>query len=83
MRTTVLATVALAAMVTIAAPASSQGISIGPGGVQIDDGRRGRDYDRDYRDERRARRVCAELRDACRYGEEGQGNCRRYRRNCE
>jgi hypothetical protein len=28
-----------------AAPASAQGISIGPGGVRIDDGRR--DYDRD------------------------------------
>ncbi len=68
------------------APSFAQGIRIGPGGVEIDDGR---SYRRDYRedhDERRYRRMCRELRDRCEnrdvYGEEGQGNCRRYRRTC-
>ena len=55
---------------------------VGPGGVEIDDGR---GY-REERDERRYRRMCRELRDRCEnrdiYGEEGQGNCRRYRRMC-
>src|SRR5687767_543780 len=55
---------------------SSQGIEIGPGGVRVDDGRR--------RSERRG--LCAELRAAClnkeRLGEQGEGNCRRYRRTC-
>jgi hypothetical protein len=87
MRKVLLASMTLGALMAINAPAFSQGISIGPGGVRIDDGRRyERDYDSGYRDERRFRRMCARLRDACEnrdvYGEEGQGNCRRYRRTC-
>jgi hypothetical protein len=49
------------------------GIEIGPGGVHI-----GR--------ERASRRECEELRLACLHkeelGEEGEGNCRRYRETC-
>jgi hypothetical protein len=87
MRKILLASVTLGALLIIDAPAFSQGISIGPGGVRVDDGRRyGREYDSGYRDNRRNARMCARLRDACRnkdvYGEEGQGNCRRYRRTC-
>ena len=73
---------ALAAIVAAAAlfspvPASSQGIEIGPGGVHIDPGRdrQGRQGD------------CEELRRACLHkdelGEEGEGNCRRYRETCK
>ena len=87
MRKTLLAGLTLGALLTISAPAFAQGISIGPGGVRVDDGRRyERGYEREYRDDRRHARMCARLRDACRnkdvYGEEGQGNCRRYRRTC-
>ena len=53
---------------------SAQQIQIGPGGVRIDDGRRGR-------------ADCGELRRACenkdRLGERGEGNCRRYREACQ
>lgn len=84
MRKILLASLTVGALMMIEAPSFAQGISIGPGGVRVDDGRR---YDRDYdRGDRRFSRMCARLRDACRnkdaYGEEGQGNCRRYRRNC-
>ncbi len=54
--------------------AFSQSIEIGPGGVRVDDGRRGGGQ-------------CRELRAACenkdRLGERGEGNCRRYRETCE
>lgn len=87
MRKTLLASLALGALLMIETPSFAQGISIGPGGVRVDDGRRyGRGYEREYRDDRRYSRMCARLRDACRnkdiYGEGGQGNCSRYRRNC-
>ena len=53
--------------------AFSQSIQVGPGGVRIDDGR-GRGGQ------------CEELRRACenkdRLGEQGEGNCRRYRETC-
>jgi hypothetical protein len=53
-------------------PASAQRIEVGPGGVRIDDGRGGQ---------------CAQLRRACenkdRLGEQGEGNCRRYRETCQ
>lgn len=57
----------------------AQGVYIGPGGVGVDiEGRRHRRY---YRDD-----TCERLRRACIYkeerGEEGMGNCRRYRRVC-
>jgi hypothetical protein len=58
-------------------PAFSQGIEIGPGGVHID---RGRDWE-DRQGE------CEELRRACLHkdelGEEGEGNCRRFRETCK
>ena len=82
MRKMLLVTAALGGLLIQNAPTFAQGIRIGPGGVEVDDGR---GY-RDDRDDRRQRRICRELRDACenkdRYGEEGQGNCRRYRRTC-
>ncbi len=79
MRNILLVAFAASALATVSLPASAQGFRIGPGGVDIDDGR-------GFRDERRLRRICRELRDRCEnkdlYGEEGQGNCRRYRRMC-
>ena len=74
MRMYALAIVAAAALFP-PVPAFSQSIEIGPGGVHIDRGR-----DREGRD-------CEELRRACLHkeelGEEGEGNCRRYRETCE
>jgi len=74
MRMYTLAIVAAAALFPTV-PAFSQGIEIGPGGVHID---RGRD---------RGSRECEELRRACLHkdelGEEGEGNCRRFRETCE
>ena len=62
---------------------SSQAIEVGPGGVRVGHDR----YDSRRRDERRAVRPnCGELRRAClnkeRLGEQGEGNCRRYRQLC-
>jgi hypothetical protein len=74
MRIYALAIVAAAALFS-PVPASSQGIEIGPGGVHIDRGRAREDRD------------CEELRRACLHkeelGEEGEGNCRRYRETCK
>lgn len=57
----------------------AQGIYIGPGGVDVDV--EGRGPRRSYEDT-----TCARLRRACVYknerGDEGMGNCRRYRRIC-
>ena len=66
--------IAAAAALFSPVPASSQTIEIGPGGVHID------------RD--RARQGdCEQLRLACLHkdelGEEGEGNCRRYRETCK
>jgi hypothetical protein len=65
---------AAAAMIVAPIPALSQSVQIGPGGVRIDDGR-GRGGQ------------CEELRRACenkdRLGEQGEGNCRRYRETCQ
>ena len=58
----------------------AQGVYIGPGGVDVDvEGRRHRrHYDEGN--------TCERLRRACRHkedrGEEGMGNCRRYREMC-
>jgi hypothetical protein len=56
-------------------PSFSQAIEIGPGGVHIDG-----DRDRQGQD-------CEELRRACLHkdelGEQGEGNCRRYRETCK
>jgi hypothetical protein len=74
MRMYALAIVAAAALCP-PVPAFSQGIEIGPGGVHIDRGRAREDRD------------CEELRRACLHkeelGEEGEGNCRRYRETCK
>ena len=74
MRKYALAIIAAAALFP-PVPASSQGLEIGPGGVHIDRGRAREDRD------------CEELRRACLHkeelGEEGEGNCRRYRETCE
>jgi hypothetical protein len=63
-----------AAADSFATDLSSQRVEIGPGGVRVDDGRRGGSN-------------CEELRRACenkdRLGERGEGNCRRYRETCQ
>jgi hypothetical protein len=73
MRKLAFAVAAVAALFVIPMSAFSQSIQVGPGGVRVDDGR-GR------------RNVCRELRAAClnknRLGEQGEGNCRRYRQTC-
>ena len=77
MRLFAIAIAALAAVSVYTVPASSQAFQIGPDGVRVDDGRRQVRRDRD---------VCGELRAAClnkdRLGEQGEGNCRRYRQTC-
>ena len=74
MRVYTLAIVAAAALFPTV-PAFSQGIEIGPGGVHIDPGRDRQSWE------------CEELRRACLHkdelGEEGEGNCRRFRETCE
>jgi hypothetical protein len=71
--------IAAAALCAIPSSTFSQGVEvpgveIGPGGVRI-----GR--------ERSSQRECEELRRACLHkdelGEEGEGNCRRYRETCK
>jgi len=74
MRTYALAIAAAAALFSPVS-ASSQGIEIGPGGIHIGGDREGsRQQD------------CEELRRACEHkeelGEQGEGNCRRYRETC-
>jgi len=65
-----------AAAFVVPAAASAQNIEIGPGGIRVDDGRG-----------RRAGGQCEQLRLACenkdRLGEQGEGNCRRYRQTCQ
>lgn len=82
MRKILVVTATLGALMIQISPSFAQGFRFGPGGVEVDDGR---GY-REERDERRYRRMCRELRDRCEnkdlYGEEGQGNCGRYRREC-
>ena len=77
MRSFAIAIAAIATVSLYSVPASSQSLQIGPGGVRVDDGRR---------EVRRDRDVCRELRAAClkkdRLGEQGEGNCRRYRQTC-
>jgi hypothetical protein len=70
MRKVAFAVAAAAAIFVIPTSAFSQSFEIGPGGVRI--GRGGQ---------------CEELRRACenkdRLGEQGEGNCRRYRETCQ
>lgn len=83
MRKLVLSTAALAALMAAPHTSFAQGFYVGPGGVRVDDGRRG------YYEERRGggyREMCRDLRQACLHkeelGDEGRGNCRRYRERC-
>jgi hypothetical protein len=72
---------------------SSQSIEVGPGGVRVGHERfdsRRRDGDRVIvreRRERLSRSECSDLRRAClnkdKLGEQGEGNCRRYRTLCK
>ncbi len=75
---------AIAAAALCASPSSTfsqaiqaPGVEIGPGGVHIGDG---------HRREGASQGECEELRLACLHkeelGEEGEGNCRRYRETC-
>jgi hypothetical protein len=86
MRTYVL-TIVTAAIFALPTSAFSQGVEFGPGGVRIQPGYHG--Y-HDYRHGRSGYRrggECRELRQACLHkeelGEQGLGNCRRYREVCQ
>jgi predicted ribosomally synthesized peptide with SipW-like signal peptide len=72
-------TAALFALPTSAA-FSQVDVEVGPGGVRVGSG-----YHRHYYN-RYGEGRCAELRQACvhkgQLGEEGMGNCRRYREMC-
>ncbi len=69
--------IAAAALFAFPATAFSQSIQIGPEGVQVLPHRQGRSV---------GQQDCDELRRACLYkeelGEQGEGNCRQYRRLC-
>jgi hypothetical protein len=73
---------AIAAVAIFAFPASafSQAVEIGPRGIEVEGGHH---Y---YQGRSAWRPDCRELRKACLYkeelGEQGQGNCQRYRRLC-
>jgi hypothetical protein len=77
MRTCVFAVIA-AALFALPTSAFSEEIYVGPGGVKVGPG-----YHRYYNS---ADRECRELRQACLHkeelGEQGMGNCRRYREIC-
>ena len=72
--------IAAAAALFFPISAYSQQIEIGPGGVRID-----RDNDREGARHRDGN--CAQLRRACEHkdelGEQGEGDCRRYRETCK
>ena len=79
MRTYALAIAVAATLVAFPSSAFSQGVEFGPGGVRI--------HPYPYYHGRSVRgRDCEALRRACLYkeelGEQGQGNCRRYRYYC-
>ena len=72
MRRVAFVVAAAAALFVIPTSVFSQSIQVGPGGVRVDRDRGGQ---------------CEELRRACenknRLGEQGEGNCRRYRETCQ
>ena len=74
MRTFLLTAGAAAALLAFPAPSFSQSVEIGPGGVRVGQPRQSRAS------------LCQELRAAClnkeQLGEQGEGNCRRYRQTC-
>ena len=80
MRTYIFA-IATAALFAIPTAAFSEDIHIGPGGVRI-----GPSYGHHRYYNRDQGGGCAELRQACLHkgqlGEQGMGNCRRYRAMC-
>ena len=67
---------ALAALAFLTIPASAVDFELGPGGVRVYHNHRHPGYGAD----------CRELRESClrkeELGEEGRGNCRRYREVC-
>jgi hypothetical protein len=73
--------IAVAAALFCPIPGYSQQIEIGPGGVRIDRGGEGEGYRHRDRDG-----GCRQLRWACEHkdelGDQGRGNCRRYRETC-
>ncbi len=79
MRTFALAIAAAAALFATAPAAYSQDVEIGPGGVRIEP------YPH-YQGRSAWQGRCEDLRRACMHkeelGEQGKGNCRRYRHNC-
>jgi hypothetical protein len=79
MRTYVLAAIT-AVLLVLPNLAFSQSVDVGPGGIRIDPGYR---HHRLYN---RSEGRCWELRQACLHkeelGEQGMGNCRRYRAMC-
>jgi hypothetical protein len=79
MRSYALAIAAAAALFASPLPALSQEVEFGPGGVRIEPGHH-------YQGRSVSRGRCEELRKAClnkeELGEQGQGNCRRYRHYC-
>ena len=81
MRTYVLAILTAALFVLPTSTFSQVGVEIGPGGVYV--GPRYRHYDDG---DRQGGARCRELRQACLHkeelGEQGMGNCRRYRELC-
>ncbi len=81
MRTYILA-MATAALFAIPTSAISQGVQIGPGGVQVDPG-----YKRQTEGRSAKSSECKQLRKACledkELGEENRGNCARYQARCQ
>jgi hypothetical protein len=73
--------IATAALFALPPSAFSQGVEFGPGGIRIDPYYHGYYHGRSI-----SRGRCEELRQACLHkeelGEQGQGNCRRYRQVC-
>ena len=78
MRTYILAA-ATAALFALPVSALSQAVEFGPGGVRVEPYRHHHGY-------AASRGECRELRAACMHkgelGEQGMGNCRRYREVC-
>jgi hypothetical protein len=70
-----------AALFALPASAFSQSVVVGPGGVQIEPY-----HHHHYARSNHGGGECRELRAACMHkeelGEQGQGNCRRYREMC-
>ena len=80
MRTYALAIAAAAALFASPLPALSQEVEIGPGGVRVEPFPH-------YQGRSVWRGRCDELRRACLHkeelGEQGRGNCQRYRHYCQ